>query len=167
MVNVGLISGCVLRGISEATKLQGLVTQHRMILKNEVFCIQQVLLDNAAEEERREKGLAKKGKSLDDRLGRKAPPASPFRRNTPKPKTFSEREKMEAGLRATQRLLEKSDELIGYQEEVHLPVNVMGFHPTAGVYNSTVGILVTFLVLAVEGYASGGLGYDNGWAFHE
>ena len=50
MVNVFLISICVLTAISEATKLQDIVTAHRMMLKNEAFAIQQTLLDDEEKE---------------------------------------------------------------------------------------------------------------------
>ncbi|GMH75508.1 hypothetical protein TL16_g06782 [Triparma laevis f. inornata] len=160
IVNVFLISLCVLRAISEATKLQGLVTAHRMILKNEIFAIQQTLLDN----DEMEKQKQNKTLSLDERMMRAKMPISPFRRNSPVPKTFKEKDNQEKKLKEVKELLMRSDDLIGYQEEIHLPVNVMGFHATSGVYNSTVGILVTFFVLATEGWASGGLSYINGWA---
>ena len=195
---VFLITICVLTAVSEATKLQEMVTIHRMILKNEIFAIDQTLSDNALHEESQKKGLrsAGRGRSLDERLaaeegeekgqgrgqegmkgppsggmGMKGPPAvvmpllSPFRRNTPKPQTFQQLTELSVKLEHSKRVLKTADDLIGYQEEIHMPVNVMGVHATNGVYNTTIGILLTLAVLAVEGFSSGGLTYDNaGWS---
>ena len=101
----------------------------------------------------------------------KGPPAvvmpllSPFRKNTPKPQTFQQLTELSVKLEHSKRVLKTADDLIGYQEEIHMPVNVMGVHATNGVYNTTIGILLTLAVLAVEGFSSGGLTYDNaGWS---
>ena len=115
------------------------------------------------------------GESLDQRLGSmeglmKGPPAvlpllSPYRKNTPKPSTFKEMSDTRDKLEHSKRILKTADDLIGYQEETHMPVNVMGVHATNGVYNSTIGILLTLAFLAVEGFSSGGLKYNGkGWA---
>ncbi|GMH57371.1 hypothetical protein TrLO_g12679 [Triparma laevis f. longispina] len=185
------ITVCVLTAVGEATKLQEMVTLHRMILKNEIFAIDQTLSDNALHEENVKKGLRSATKkfapSLDERLnnddGMKGPPSStismkgppaqlpllsPFRKNTPKPQTFQELTDTSLKLEHSKRVLKTADDLIGYQEEIHMPVNVMGVHATNGVYNTTIGILLTLAVLAVEGFSSGGLKYDaQGWATYE
>ena len=161
------IAICVLTGISEATKLQELVTYHRMILKNEIFAIDQTLTDNKLAL-RDDGGGSSSTPGLHKMQG---PPVvkstnlmSPYRKNTPKPRTFKELQDVEEQLLAAKTILKSADDLIGYQEEIHMPVNVMGVHATQGVYNSTIGILLTFAVLAVEGYSSGGLEYVDGWA---
>jgi len=165
------IAVCVLTGISEATKLQELVTYHRMILKNEIFAIDQTLTDNkmALNEKMKSgrEGMGSTGCTPGIRMS--GPPAmtnlmSPYRKNTPKPSNFQELQETEEQLMAAKTILKSADDLIGYQEEIHMPVNVMGVHATNGVYNSTIGILLTFLVLAVEGYSSGGLAYESGWS---
>lgn len=162
------IAICVLTGISEATKLQELVTYHRMILKNEIFAIDQTLTDNKMALKFPDGGGSTSTPGMHKMQG---PPVvkstnlmSPYRKNTPKPKTFKELQDVEEQLLAAKTILQSADNLIGYQEEIHMPVNVMGVHATQGVYNSTIGILLTFAVLAVEGYSSGGLEYVDGWA---
>ena len=93
------------------------------------------------------------------------PLLSPYRKNTPKPSTFAELTNTSEKLEHSKRILKTADDLIGYQEETHMPVNVMGVHATNGVYNSTIGILLTLAFLAVEGFSSGGLKYNGaGWA---
>ncbi len=184
ITQVFFISVCVLTGISEASKLQDLVTKHRMIFKNEIFAIQQTLADNKTyvrENKPRRRDFtrgdgtwAKTGPGLDEKVGNKmaGPPAdgknallSPYRKNTPKPQSFAEMERINDRLETAMNVLQAADELVGYQEETHMPITVMGIPASGGVYNSTIGILITFLVLAVEGYSSGGLQYSaSGWA---
>ena len=44
-------------------------------------------------------------------------------------------------------------------------MTVMGFQATNGVYNSTVGLLVTLLIFALEGYSNSTLEYGPaGWS---
>ena len=163
------ITICVLKGISAAVALQGKVSEHRMILKNEIFSIDQTVADNFREE-REVLGTPGKEKKPCARKMAGPPsygtgPLSPFRKSTPKPVNFAESTEQKEGLLVVKSLLKTADDLIGYHEEMHNPVTVMGVSATGAVYNSTIGILITFAVLAVEGFSSGGLGYlPTGWS---
>ena len=177
MFTVVCITICVLQGIKNATALQSVVSEHRMILKNDIFAIdqalsEQVLGDLGEPEEATRRTTPIKPPTRDGGGGMKGPPLtapmSPFRRdNRKKVASFREIEESRRALEASKRLLKAADDLIGYQEEAHDPVTVMGVPATDGVYNSTIGILLTFAVLAVEGYSGGGLSYSvTGWSHY-
>ena len=61
-------------------------------------------------------------------------------------------------------LLTEVDEFINFHELIHKPTRVMGYPATHNVIGSSLGIILTGFVLAVEGFAGSGIAYDaNGW----
>ena len=67
-------------------------------------------------------------------------------------------------LEIAKKIIVSADDIIGDEDELHNPVRVMTFEATNGVFNSTIGVIVTFLVLAVEGF-SGNVKYNAlGWS---
>jgi hypothetical protein len=61
-------------------------------------------------------------------------------------------------------LLQQVDESINFHELIHKPTKVMGYAATQNVISSSLGIILTGFVLAVEGFSSSGISYDlNGW----
>ena len=61
-------------------------------------------------------------------------------------------------------LLTEVDECINFHELIHKPTRVMGYPATHNVIGSSLGIILTGFVLAVEGFSGSGIAYDaNGW----
>ena len=163
MANTFLICHLVLSGITDATKLQACTSTHRMVLKNESLALTQRIMDLELTlcasfftgGEHNAKDLMS---PISPRLDLEGSASS-----SKTPSTAAIREQL-TKLEKTKDLLKSADDIIGYQDEVHEPVTVMSFEATNGVFNSTVGVILTFLVLAVEGF-SGNVGYDSeGWS---
>ena len=65
----------------------------------------------------------------------------------------------------TRRMLKLIDEYIDFSEIVHKPITVLGYRADGALIASVLGILVTGLLLAVQGFAESGIAYDHtGWA---
>ena len=61
-------------------------------------------------------------------------------------------------------LLQQVDESINFNELIHKPTRVMGYPATQNVIGSSLGIILTGFVLAVEGFSGSNITYDiNGW----
>ena len=61
-------------------------------------------------------------------------------------------------------LLQQIDESINFNELIHKPTKVMGYPATQNVIGSTLGIILTGFVLAVEGFSGSDIVYDSmGW----
>ena len=61
-------------------------------------------------------------------------------------------------------LLQQIDESINFNELIHKPTKVMGYPVTQNVIGSTIGIILTGFVLAVEGFSGSEIVYDSmGW----
>lgn len=61
-------------------------------------------------------------------------------------------------------LLQQVDESINFHELIHKPTKVMGYAATQNVISSSLGIILTGFVLAVEGFSGSRISYDlNGW----
>jgi hypothetical protein len=60
-------------------------------------------------------------------------------KTTPKPHSFQEAEEQISILKHSKEMLKSADDFIGYQEEMHEPVTVMGVSATDSVYNSEWG----------------------------
>ena len=61
-------------------------------------------------------------------------------------------------------LLKEVDESIHFEELIHNPTKILGFTASPNVISSALGIILTGLVLAMEGFAGSGISYDsNGW----
>mmetsp|Transcript_27206 Transcript_27206/g.73516 ORF Transcript_27206/g.73516 Transcript_27206/m.73516 type:complete len:524 (+) Transcript_27206:89-1660(+) len=177
LLTVTVVAIVVLTAVSEATKLQDLVCNHRMLIKNEIFSIDQALSDlYGMERDERGTGFVNMPKtptntaivrSTSTRARASMAPFSPLAAGdvASPTKTVGEVEKECISLESAKRILATADDLIGYQEETFNPVTVMGFQATNGVYNSTVGLLVTLLIFALEGYSNSTLEYGPaGWS---
>ena len=155
-----MIALCVLAAVSEATKLQQLALSHRMLLKNEVFAIDQTLASWTVGHDDGDDDFTELGGQTLAYTNLMSPER---KSNIQRPTNFARMQEATEKLHVAKNIIGTADALIGYQEEVFNPINVMGVHATNGVYNSTIGILLTFLVLALEG-SSGGLAYNPlGW----
>ena len=61
-------------------------------------------------------------------------------------------------------LLKEVDESIHFEELIHNPTKILGNTASPNVISSAFGIILTGLVLAMEGFAGSGISYDsNGW----
>ena len=61
-------------------------------------------------------------------------------------------------------LLQQVDESINFNELIYKPTRVMGYPATQNVIGSSLGIILTGFVLAVEGFSGSNITYDiNGW----
>ena len=61
-------------------------------------------------------------------------------------------------------LLQQIDESINFNELIHKATKVMGYPATQNVISSTLGIILTGFVLAVEGFSGSDIVYDSmGW----
>ena len=61
-------------------------------------------------------------------------------------------------------LIQQIDESINFNELVHKPTKVMGYPATQNVVSSSLGIIITGFVLAVEGFSGSDIVYDSmGW----
>ena len=61
-------------------------------------------------------------------------------------------------------LLKEVDESIHFEEWIHNPTKILGYTASPNVISSALGIILTGLVLAMEGFAGSGISYDsNGW----
>ena len=61
-------------------------------------------------------------------------------------------------------LLKEVDESIHFEELIHNPTKILGYTASPNVISSALGIILTGLVLAMEGFAGSGISYDsNGW----
>ena len=60
--------------------------------------------------------------------------------------------------------LKEVDESIHFEELIHNPTKILGYTASPNVISSALGIILTGLVLAMEGFAGSGISYDsNGW----
>ena len=67
-------------------------------------------------------------------------------------------------LRSAKALLEQVDESINFNDLMYKPTKVLGYSANQNVIGSTLGILATGTVLAIEGFSGSGISYDiNGW----
>ena len=65
----------------------------------------------------------------------------------------------------TRMMLKLIDEYIDFSEIVHKPITVLGYRADGALIASVLGLLVTGLLLAVQGFAESGIAYDlSGWA---
>ena len=61
-------------------------------------------------------------------------------------------------------LLKEVDESIHFEELIHNPTKILGYTASTNIISSVLGIILTSLVLAMEGFAGSGISYDaNGW----
>ena len=61
-------------------------------------------------------------------------------------------------------LLKEVDESIHSEELIHNPTKILGYTASPNVISSALGIILTGLVLAMEGFAGSGISYDaKGW----
>ena len=149
--------------MTDATRLQSIVTKHRMLLKNEIFAITQRIMDLELTLYNHNRFQSSGGGAKD--LLSPSPRLEDGSEDdgSQTPSVSAVKEKL-IRLEKTKHLITAADDIIGYQDEIHAPVTVMSFEATNGVFNSTIGIILTFLVLAVEGF-SGNVAYDSvtGW----
>jgi len=148
----------VLSGVTDATKLQAMVTTHRMLLKNEILALTQRINDL-------ESTLFKNVKYNEDAKDLLSPSMRPnYDEGEEKTLPKSAIREQVTKLEIAKKIIVSADDIIGYEDELHNPVRVMTFEATNGVFNSTIGVIVTFLVLAVEGF-SGNVKYNAlGWS---
>jgi len=67
-------------------------------------------------------------------------------------------------LRSAKALLEQVDESINFNDLMYKPTKVLGYSANQNVIGSTLGIIATGTVLAIEGFSGSGISYDiNGW----
>ncbi len=67
-------------------------------------------------------------------------------------------------LRSAKALLEQVDESINFNDLMYKPTKVLGYSANQNVIGSTLGIIATGAVLAIEGFSGSGISYDiNGW----
>ena len=61
-------------------------------------------------------------------------------------------------------LLKEVDESIYFDELIHNPTKILGYIASTTVISSALGIILTGLVLALEGFSGSSIAYDiNGW----
>jgi ElaB/YqjD/DUF883 family membrane-anchored ribosome-binding protein len=125
-----------------------------MIIKNELLTIHQTLANLAIGD----------AANLTTRSPVVKCRAQAILNKTRAPLSSSEQAEMITRLKHAKNILKAADNFIGYQEEQHHPVSVMGVHASKGVYNTTIGIVLTLLVLSLEGFSSANIKYVNGWA---
>ena len=65
----------------------------------------------------------------------------------------------------TKDVLKQIDENINFTEIIHKPTSVLGYRADNGLIGSVLGILVTGMLLALQGFVESGVVYSaNGWA---
>ena len=64
----------------------------------------------------------------------------------------------------TKDVLKQIDENINFTEIIHKPTSVLGYRADNGLIGSVLGILVTGMLLALQGFVESGVVYSaNGW----
>ena len=59
------------------------------------------------------------------------------------------------------------DKNVNFAEFIHKPTSVLGYRADNGVIGSVLGVLITGVLLAVQGFVDTGLSYSAaGWLFY-
>lgn len=59
------------------------------------------------------------------------------------------------------------DKNVNFAEIIHKPTSVLGYRADNGVIGSVLGVLITGVLLAVQGFVDTGLSYSAaGWLFY-
>jgi hypothetical protein len=67
-------------------------------------------------------------------------------------------------LESAKALLQQVDESINYNELIYKPTTIVGYTANNSVIGSILGLVLTAILFAIQGFVSTGISYDgNGW----